>query len=72
MKDSVNSVMGNSVIIRAALGLFIFPNSTLQKRVEAVLLQQNLDWHNWRKTNTSSSHRNAFRDAEGKETCVID
>lgn len=43
MKDSVNSVMGNSVIIRAALGLFIFPNSTLQKRVEAVLLQQNLD-----------------------------
>jgi hypothetical protein len=41
MKSAVDSVMRGNVSIRAASGLFKVPNTTLQKRVQAAVLQQN-------------------------------
>jgi hypothetical protein len=41
MKSAVYSVMRGNVSIRAASGLFKVPNTTLQKRVQAAVVQQN-------------------------------
>jgi hypothetical protein len=67
----LTSLMGENVDIFADSVLFRLPNTTFQKRVEAVCLQQKLQNDTTgEKSNTRTAHSTVFSDAE--KTCVYD
>lgn len=70
MKNVVNSIMTGYVSIRAASGLFRFPDSTLQKCATAVHLQQKLqNYTTGVKLNTTSNRQAVLSNVEEKYLC---